>query len=59
MTFSFQDFDGWFNANNISGNTQLVERLHAVSITFFRPDTFFGNINKQCRPSSDAAEHSV
>lgn len=27
---SADDFDGWFNANNISGNTQLVERLHAV-----------------------------
>lgn len=27
---SSDDFDAWFNCSNISGNTQLVERLHAV-----------------------------
>ena len=36
MFFSFQDFDAWFNASNIEGNTQLVERLHAVS-TMYKP----------------------
>ena len=32
----FQDFDQWFNSDNISGNTQLVERLHAVSKLLFQ-----------------------
>lgn len=27
---SADDFDQWFNASNISGNTEIVERLHAV-----------------------------
>lgn len=33
--FYFQDFDAWFNTNNCFGDTQLVDRLHAVSQPFY------------------------
>ncbi len=30
----FQDFDAWFNTNSCLENTDLVERLHAVSTNY-------------------------
>ena len=48
VTAVFQDFDQWFNSDNISGNQQLVERLHAVSYVVSYETEWAGSLIMQC-----------